>query len=172
MTEENQTVEEVVETINTGPLDVIGVLYDTPEEGEPTALPGWHVNSPWVIAAFAGKQVQPTTPRRVFGGVDTVFYTFDSEAEFLGMLKGADLSQPVDTVPKIITKRQATRALDAVGLLDKVEVMIAKSPSAVQIDWRESNTVERNWPALAPMAAALGLSDAQLDALFVAGSKL
>ena len=163
---------ETIEPISTGPLDVIGTLYNSTEEGEAEVLPGWHVNSPWAIAAFESKQVTPTTPRRVFGGVETVFYTFADEAEFLALLKGADLSQPVDTVPKVITKRQATRALDAAGLLTKVEAMIAQSPSAVQIDWRTSSMVERNWPALAPMAAMLGLSDAQLDALFVAGAKL
>ena len=91
---------------NFGPLDVIGVIVESPPLGEdgqpvgdPVALPGWHVNAPWPVAGWDAWTVTPKTPRRVFGGGRTVHYTFADEAEFLGLLESADLSEPAPEPP-------------------------------------------------------------------------
>jgi hypothetical protein len=87
--------------ISTGPLEVLGTLYDTPLTdpegmpiGQPAALPGWHVNSPWPVTGWQAWHVTPKHPRRVFGGGVTVHYTFADEPEFLAALKTADLTEP------------------------------------------------------------------------------
>lgn len=79
-------------------------------------------------------------------------------------------------VPRSITMRQARRALLAAGLLDDVAAAIAALPSpakeAAQIDWEYSNTVERHNGLVASLGPGLGLSEEQIDALFVAGAAL
>jgi len=86
---------------STGPLEVLGTLYAAPvvdangmPVGQPDALPGWHVNAPWPIAAWQAWRVTPKQPRRVFGGGVTVHYTFADKAEFLAALQTADLTEP------------------------------------------------------------------------------
>lgn len=156
-----------------GPLDVIGVIFD--DADPPAALPGWHVNSPWPIAAFAPNLVTPATPRRVFAGGQTVCYTFNSEAEFLAALEAADLSAPLP-VPRSVTMRQARLALLGAGKLAQVDSTIASMPepsrSAAQIEWNYSNEVQRHSGFVDVLGPALGLSSAQIDALFRAAAAL
>jgi hypothetical protein len=116
--------------LSTGPLDVLGTIYDMPPldaPGKPTAapkaLPGWHVNSPWPIAGWQAWHVTPGSPRRIFGGGTTAHYTFADEAEFLSALRKADLTEPPPPPdPKLVgvefsgVKCSAT-ATDASGLL-------------------------------------------------------
>lgn len=101
--EEINTAEFPVQdqAITTGPLDVLGTLFDMPDLdadgkplGEPVALLGWHVNAPWPITGWDDWRVTPAKPRRVFGGGQTVHYTFEGEAAFKAVLDGADLSEP------------------------------------------------------------------------------
>ena len=83
-----------------GSLDVIGKLFTQSTETAPAAeLPGWHVNSPWPIVGWDVYKVTPDTPRRVFSGQPTTFYTFGAEADFLLALETADLAPP-PPVPK------------------------------------------------------------------------
>ena len=70
--------------------DVIGTIY-TPgtydSEGntltEPVAQPGYHVNTTQSVSHWSDYEVKPNTPRRVFGGSRTYFYTFNSEATYI-----------------------------------------------------------------------------------------
>ena len=167
---ENETIIEPVAP-DFGPLDVIGTLWAAPEnEGDtPTALPGWHVNAPWPIAAFAAQRVTPTTPRRVFAGGTTVFYTFANEAEFLTLLEGADLRQP-GPVPQAVTMRQARLALLAAGKLGAIAAAISALPSpqkeAAAIEWEYSQEVQRHNGFVSLLAPVLGMDAAALDDLF------
>lgn len=54
----------------------------------------------------------------------------------------------------------------AIGELDNVEAAIPLAPREVQIMWEYSSSFERTHPALAALAAQLGYTDEQLDALF------
>lgn len=162
-------------------LDDIGTLYaPTPDEATPPqALPGWHVNATHPIAPWAAWRVEPATPRRVFGGVPTVFYTFPSAADYQAAraaLTDADLTPP-PPVPGSVTIRQAEQVLILAGLFDQVEPAIAAIPNArqralMQAWWRRARDIERHHPATVGLAAALGLGDEQLDQLFITGAAL
>lgn len=83
---------------------------------------------------------------------------------------------PVPTVPEAITMRQARLVLLSAGLLGDVDAAIAALPSpakeAAQIEWEYAQDVRRQAPLILQLAPALGLTDAQLDAMFVAGADL
>jgi hypothetical protein len=78
--------------------------------------------------------------------------------------------------PQVVTMRQARLALHAAGLLDQVTAAVAAMPGpegdAARIEWEFSSTVERSRPLVQSLAAALGWSEAQLDALFTAAAAL
>lgn len=79
-------------------------------------------------------------------------------------------------VPQVVTMRQARLALLGAGLLPQVDAAIAALPSpqkeAALIEWDYSSEVRRHRPFVQGLGAALGLSAAQLDALFTAASQL
>lgn len=162
-------------------IDEIGVIYaaataDAPEGTQPAALPGWHVNATHRVPGWDAQRVAPATPRRVFGGVSTVFYAWPDKASFDAALQTADLTQP-PPVPKSVTRAQARQALLLAGLLDKVGLAIAAIPDPtqrglVQIDWDDRHVFERNHPTLAALATALGMDDEALDQLFTTAAEL
>ena len=80
--------------------------------------------------------------------------------------------EPVIAVPQVITIRQAKLALLAAGLLDDANTAVANADRATQIEWEYATEVNRTWPTLVSLAAAMGISDAVLDNLFIAGDKL
>jgi len=79
-------------------------------------------------------------------------------------------------VPQIVTMRQARLALLEVGLLDQVATKIAALPSpqkeAAQIEWEYSQEVHRNKELVGVLAPMLGLTDAQIDQLFIKAATL
>lgn len=79
---------------------------------------------------------------------------------------------PAPQVPTVVSMRQARLALYGAGLLDDVEAAVAKSTKDVQIEWEFSSELRRDWPTLVLLAGALGLTEAQLDALFIQASQL
>ena len=71
----------------------------------------------------------------------------------------------------VVTMRQARRALLDAGLLDQVDAAIAAIADdterrQAEIDWEYATTVERLWPWVQTLGAALGLSAEDLDTLF------
>ena len=81
---------------------------------------------------------------------------------------------PGPVVPQSVTAFQAKAALLQADLLDDVEAMMADpaTPRIVKLAWSEALTFERQSPTVVAMGSALGPTDAQLDALFVAGSQI
>lgn len=79
--------------------------------------------------------------------------------------------EPVVIIPNSVTKLQAKLQLLEIGLLDEVETLIEQDRKA-KLYWTDSQNFLRTDEILIGMAAALGLSDAQLDDLFVKASKL
>ena len=75
-------------------------------------------------------------------------------------------------VPTSITMRQARLALLQAGLLDNVEAAISIADKSIQIEWEYSNAVERNNAVVKQMALVLGLTDQQIDELFIAAQFL
>lgn len=70
-----------------------------------------------------------------------------------------------------VTRRQALRALHEAGLLTGIEAAINSMPeparSAARIDWDNAAEFRRDFPLLLQLAAAMGLTAAQIDSLFI-----
>ena len=79
-------------------------------------------------------------------------------------------------VPASVTMRQGRLALLAAGKLAQVDAAIASLPepqkSAALIEWNFSNELQRGNAFVATLGAALGLSDAQVDQLFITAAAL
>ena len=72
---------------------------------------------------------------------------------------------------KVITPRQARLALHRAGLLDEVTTVLAVDKE-MEIWWEYSLDIQRNHEMVIALGTQLGLTEAQLDQLFVDGSKL
>jgi hypothetical protein len=79
-------------------------------------------------------------------------------------------------VPQSVTMRQARLALLGAGLLAGVEAAIAALPepqkSAALIEWEYAAVVQRSSGLVPMMGTELGLTETQLDDLFVAAAAL
>ncbi len=74
---------------------------------------------------------------------------------------------------KPVTRRQMLTALHRVGLLATIKAAVAASGDVeLQIAFDESQEFQRNNPFLASMAAALGKTDAEIDAVFALAATL
>lgn len=73
-------------------------------------------------------------------------------------------------VPRSVTPVQARRALRQAGLLDQVDTLVATLPPEARDEWEYGLAVERDNPVIAAVAAALGLTAAQVDDLFRAAA--
>ena len=96
----------------------------------------------------------------------------------LGVISEADYQQALADeliarrAPVSVTARQARLALAQAGLLTAVEDWVAASAASVQIEWEYATEIRRLWPPVLAFAAANGLSDDALDALFVQAAAL
>lgn len=76
--------------------------------------------------------------------------------------------------PKEVTMRQARLALLEAGKLTQVTAAIAAMPGAAgeaaRIEWEYSSVLKRSQPLVGAMSQVLGLTPAQVDALFLAAS--
>ena len=85
----------------------------------------------------------------------------DAEAEALRPV-------PAPVVPQVVSRFQARAALLLAGLLDDVEALMAApgTPALAKLAWADAQEFKRNSPTVQAMAAAIGLTEAQLDELF------
>lgn len=83
---------------------------------------------------------------------------------------------PPVPVPQSVTMRQARLALHAADLLSSVDTAIASmqepAKTAALIEWEYASAVERNAGLVPAMASALGMTDAQIDDLFITAATL
>ncbi len=122
-----------------------------------------------------GEIIRTTTPAEWMGTtqLEPPAVTESQSAVFRGGSWEVVQADPVvEPVPTVVTMAQAQLALLAAGHLDAVEAAVETMPREAQILWRKANTVVRGDPLLIELAALLGLSETDVDALFVAGSKL
>ena len=82
------------------------------------------------------------------------------------------ITEPVILVPQVVSRAQFILALLQIDLLDEVEAAIEQADRAAQINYKERLEFERNFPLIATMAAVLGKTDADIDALFVLADTL
>lgn len=83
---------------------------------------------------------------------------------------------PASLVPEAVTMRQARLALLGAGLLTLVEAALNSLPSphreAAQIEWEYALDVRRDHPLILSLKSSLGLSDPDLDNLFIQAATL
>lgn len=79
-------------------------------------------------------------------------------------------------LPSAVTMRQARLALLGAGLLPSVDAAIASMPSpqreAAKIEWEYSQEVQRHNGFVSVLGPMLGLTGAQIDALFIGAAAL
>lgn len=87
-----------------------------------------------------------------------------------------DLPASPAPAPWIVSMRQARLALLAAGKLAAVDAAINAMPeperTQAQITWEYAAELERNHPLVLALAAPLGLSDDDIDALFTAAAAI
>jgi len=96
--------------------------------------------------------------------VKNKFSTPEEEAQYLEALNKAK-------VPESITPLQAKLQLLEMNLLDDVDALV-EADRKVKLYWEYALVIERNHPTLGAMALQLGLTDLQLDEMFIAASYL
>lgn len=167
-------------------IDIIGKLY-TPSvldaEGnvliEPILQEGFHINSTQKLLGLDQHLVTPENPRRTFAGVSTWFYTFDSEEQVKDLLNYDEEVgyQPefeeTREVPHKIPAVDGLLLLDAMGLLDKVEEYInsAQATRAEKIIYQRELNWYKNDALVQGLGRMLGLSNTQIDELFIQASQ-
>lgn len=106
------------------------------------------------------------------GSTATSQYLVESEVDYQARLDAhvaamnAAAAAQAAAVPPMVSSIQARRAINEAGLKAAVEAAIAAADSDVQNIWYTAAIVERNNAILLAMAAAVGLSSDQVDALF------
>jgi hypothetical protein len=78
----------------------------------------------------------------------------------------------VSRVPASVSRLQAKQALLAAGHLAAVKALVASSPENIQIYFADADPWHRDHAEVNTLGAALGLSSAQIDALFVAAAAI
>ena len=124
--------------------------------------------------------------RRLEGDRNDIAYAYltDEEAETysdLTLVSQEEIEELGDVVkiliPESITKRQAKQQLLLEGKLGQVQEVIDSIADETkrmmtQLYWDDSTEFERNHPTLVELGAALGLTEAELDMMFINASKL
>ena len=90
-----------------------------------------------------------------------------------GSWSATELAQSERAATLAVTRFQARAALMQAGLLGAVEGAVAGSSDPfIQLAWAESVEFPRASPTIAALAAAVGLSDAEVDQLFITASTI
>lgn len=95
-----------------------------------------------------------------------------TEAEIRAL--SADVDREFARYSMNVTPLQFRRALDAAGLLDECETIVADpvTPKAARLAWEYAITIERTNPFIDQFAAVLGLTAEQVDEIFEAAANI
>lgn len=92
-------------------------------------------------------------------------------AEYLAWVTAGNVPGdiPMSAVPVFVTPFQAKAALLNAGLLPQVQALLdaPETPEMYKLAWNEALMFERSSPIVAALAASLGLTEEQVDALFL-----
>lgn len=123
--------------------------------------------------------VQTGTITRDIDGLEVAPCQSADDPEFVAYIQWVEagneprtVDYPTPPVPQEVTMRQAQQALLQAGILDAVERVVAQADRSVQIDWLKGQTVRRDWPALTVVQSLLGMTDRQIDELFILAETL
>lgn len=88
-----------------------------------------------------------------------------------GQEETVTVPDPVTPVPASVTRRQARIVLSRHGYLATVEAALAgmegQAGEEARIEWADASEFRRDHPLIAAIAAILGLTEQQIDALFI-----
>lgn len=81
---------------------------------------------------------------------------------------------PAVRIPTLVSRFQARAALAAAGYFEAIDKFMAALPRTDirRLAWEDATDFDRTSTTLAAMQQMLGLSDAQVDALFVAAAAI
>lgn len=150
-------------------------LAEGPAAGVPLAQIIGELNASLVLAV-AAKDTQITTLTAAAKPTADALVAANAQIATLQAQLAALQPVAINGVPQVITMVQAQLALLAAGLLDRVNAALSAIPGdagkAAMIEWDNSVNVHRDNALLKQMQILLGLTDAQIDTLFIAASKL
>lgn len=96
----------------------------------------------------------------------------DATAQEIADMEAQQAAALVPVVPTSVSPRQIRQALTAAGLRGSVEAAIAAADQDTK-DWYEFATAfERNHPMIAALATGLGVTEPQLDGLWILAGSL
>lgn len=84
----------------------------------------------------------------------------------------APIPEQANSIPRVVTMRQARLALLSNKDLQRVDAIIKGSPEAVQIEWEYATNVDRDSDLVKGLAVVLGYSETTLDQLFSRAASL
>jgi hypothetical protein len=82
------------------------------------------------------------------------------------------MSLSVQGVPQTVTNFQCRAMLIAANLFDQVDAALKAQGGVALQAWEYSATVHRQSPLVLSLAVSLGLTDQQIDAMFVQASQI
>lgn len=91
-------------------------------------------------------------------------------AQIQAALQSFDFSAP--SVPQSVSSMQAKVALSRAGLLSAVQSWVSSQNAEAQLIWGSATTFSRDSAILNGAAAALGLTQAQVDQLFITAAAI
>jgi len=77
-----------------------------------------------------------------------------------------------EPVPRSVSAVQGRAALDGAGMLDAATAAAQAAGGVAAIAWEYATSFDRDNATIAALAAQIGLTDADLDALFIAAAKV
>lgn len=110
---------------------------------------------------------------------DFAFIPEDSDnrdyAEFMAWRDDGNDPEPAPIldpgIPRQVTMRQARQAMLSAGILGQVDALISAMPGdegeSARIDWNHAREVKRDWPLIGALGPQMGLSEQQIDDLFI-----
>ena len=149
----DSTTDEVLEALGADPV------FEGPQVSQ---LEFWQHSMLQGVEQVEGKWYTKYVP-------GPVFETLQEQNEYVAQ-------KTLERIPSVVTARQARLALLQAGKLAAVAAAIAALPSpakeAAQIEWEYATEIRRDWPLVQTLAPVLGMSAADLDALFIAAAAL
>ena len=104
--------------------------------------------------------------------VDTANIDYQTYLQWLSRGNTPEPAGPIPVPPISVSPRQIRQALTAAGIRAQVEVVVAAGSQDLQDWWEFATSIEENHTEVLAMASALGLTDEQRHALFVAAKAL
>ena len=97
------------------------------------------------------------------------------ETHYPGLFREVPTPEPapeVPAVPQTVTRNQAQSARYLTGMLESVEALMTHpdTPMLQRLAWKNALEFKRQSPTVLAMGAALGLTDADIDGLFIAAA--